>query len=383
MAAARHLYVHVPFCRSKCSYCDFYSVPYEANLVERYLRALQREASLCLEMLGELETVYIGGGTPSVLGLGELEALILAVTGSVRRTEDCEVTVEANPATLDREKVSLLREHGINRISLGVQSFSDRVLTVLGRGHSAEEAQEAIRLVAGSFENFSVDLMYGVPMQSRDLWASSLERVLSFSPPHISAYELTPEPSTPLAETLQKNLLCLPDEDAVVEMQEAASSEGCRCGYRRYEISNYCLPGFEARHNMNCWRRGEYVGLGPAAHSFEGGIRRSNVASLVRYCEMLERGVLPIDDSREISPEEAVREMVFLGLRTEEGIDLKAATAAFGAERGADTETALRKLHGFLASGLMTCSEGRLILTPLGIPLANPLMVEVMRAVGV
>lgn len=134
---------------------------------------------------------------------------------------------------------------------------------------------------------------------------------------------------------------------------------------------------------MNCWRRGEYVGLGPAAHSFEGGIRRSNVASLVRYCEMLERGVLPIDDAREISPEEAVREMVFLGLRTEEGIDLKATTAAFGAERGADTETALRKLHGFLASGLMTCSEGRLILTPLGIPLANPLMVEVMRAVGV
>lgn len=381
--ATRHLYVHVPFCRRKCDYCDFYSVPYEAGLVQRYVRALQREVSLCVGMLGEIETVYIGGGTPTVLEPGELETVILAVTARIRRTASCEFTVEANPATLDRGKVSLLRDCGVTRISLGVQSFSDEVLKVLGRGHTAAEAKEAVRLIADSFENFSVDLMYGVPLQSPRLWSLSLQQALAFTPPHISMYELTPEPSTRLFHNLESRSLVLPDEDTVVAMQEEALSEVGRCGYRRYEISNYCLAGFEVRHNVNCWRRGQYVGFGPAAHSFEGDSRRSHVSNLFAYCEALERGVLPIDQVWNISHEEAVRETVFLGLRTDVGIDLDEVVRGVGSDRTVNRDAILRKLEGFLDRGLMKYEEGRLMLTPMGTLLANPLTGEVMRAVGV
>lgn len=379
----RHLYVHVPFCQSKCPYCDFYSVRYEANLAYRYARALRRELALYAVTLGDLETVYIGGGTPSVLGYGELEAVISAITESIRREAGCEFTVEANPATLDEKKVFLLREHGVNRISLGVQSFSDSILKMLGRGHSAEEAREASRLAATSFENFSLDLIYGVPSQSRDVWVSSLKQALEFAPTHVSAYELTPEAATPLSGMLRGGGLKLPGEGTLIAMQEAAVSETASCGYRRYEISNYCVPGFQARHNLNCWRRGEYVGLGPSAHSFQGDIRRSNVSDILRYCEALERGAFPIAQTWEISPEEAVREAVFLGLRTDEGVDLMTLTSGLAESRRPDSETVLRGLQQYLDRGLMTYGRGRLTLTPMGTRLANPLMGEVMKAMGV
>jgi len=381
----KNLYVHVPFCLAKCRYCDFFSVQYGSELVGRYLDAIDRELSLHRDILDTVQTLYIGGGTPSVLEEKELQRLGAIITGHIILAQDYEYTVEVNPATLTSEKVTILRESGANRVSIGVQSFDDGMLSLLGRSHNVRQAEEAVRLATDMFESFSLDLIYGIPGQSEKGWIDTLLKALEFCPPHISAYELTPEKNTPLYNDLRSGSLQEASEDVVVQMYEICSRTLKERGFEHYEISNYSLPDRESRHNMNYWRRGEYLGIGPSAHSFAGGVRKSNVAHVERYCEMLESGSIPLEQSQRVSGEEAIREEIFLGLRTKEGIDIaKIIGQDLASVRGIDIsmdvlEQALipyRELNHVVVEG------GRLRLTEKGFSLSSAIIVVILQSLG-
>lgn len=381
----KSLYVHVPFCMAKCRYCDFFSVRYRSGLVDRYLDAVDRELSIWHDALSAVQTVYVGGGTPSVLIGSELRRLTGILAGHVIMAGDSEYTVEANPATLTDEKAAILNEGGVNRISIGVQSFDDRLLSLLGRTHDVRQAEEAVRIAADRFECFSLDLIYGIPGQTEKGWIDTLRRALEFGPHHISAYELTPEKNTPFYHDLRNGRLPEVSEDVIVQMYELCSMILKEHGYEHYEISNYSLPGRESRHNMNYWRRGQYLGIGPAAHSFIHGVRKSNVANIERYCEMLESGSAPVEHSQSVSGAEAIREEIFLGLRTKEGVDI-------GKIIGSDLPTVMgasismdeleQTLIPYRALSHVVLQGGRLRLTEKGFTLSSAIIVVILERLG-
>jgi oxygen-independent coproporphyrinogen-3 oxidase len=368
---AEYLYIHIPFCIRKCTYCDFLSIPLDEDLARDYADALKRE--IALRGGAELRTVYLGGGTPTVFPEEQLAGIFRALNDHFTVRPDAEITVEANPGTVGREKASFLRTLGVNRMSIGVQSFDDRELALLGRIHTADVAR---RTVGGlGFENVSLDLMYGIPGQSPESWKDSLRQALALEPTHISAYELTPEPGTPLVDLLKRGEMELPPEDTVIGMGDAALDMLSGAGLRQYEISNHALPGRECRHNLNYWLRGEYLGLGAGAHSFAGDRREKNVWDVREYVAMLATGELPVGESLEVSCEEALREFLFLGLRMTEGVDI----ARFREDLDLDL---MEGAQGLMAEGLMETSGGKLRLTRRGLLLFNPSLVRLMENLG-
>lgn len=368
---AEYLYIHIPFCIRKCSYCDFFSVPFDAQSAVRYSEALCREIGL--RRGGMLRTIYFGGGTPTVLPEESFEAVFKALHGHFDFSPEMEITVEANPGTIDAGKAAFLRGLGVNRLSLGVQSFSDAELKTLGRIHTAREAQQAAR--ATGFENFSLDLIHGIPGQDMGSWRTTLGHAVALGPKHISAYELTPEPGTPLVRLLSQGAVTLPSEDAIVGMAELAWDALAARGYARYEISNYSLPGRECVHNMNYWRRGKYLGLGAGAHSFDGARRWKNVSDIEAYTNHLKDGVIPVEEDIELAPAEAARETLFLGLRLAEGVD----AVVFQKVHGLDLVSAA---SGLMEEGFMEARDGRLMLTRRGFLLFNPVVVRLMEVLG-
>ncbi|GAB4388949.1 MAG: radical SAM family heme chaperone HemW [Thermodesulfovibrionales bacterium] len=365
------IYVHIPFCVRKCAYCDFPSVAHDPALAEGYVEALGREMALRAASTtgGAADTVYIGGGTPTVLSEGLLARVFASLRENFALSPGAEVTVEANPGTLNRGKADFLLGLGANRVSLGAQSFEDRELAVLGRSHTAGEAEAAARLLEGT--NFSLDLIYGVPGQDPGSWRRSLERAVGLSPAHVSAYELTPEEGTPLLAALREGRLRLPPEEEVVEMFAMAEEALSGAGLRRYEISNYALPGRQCRHNVNYWRRGPYTGLGAGAHSFDGRTRRANGPDIRGYIEALSEGRLPPAVSQETTWEDALKETVFLGLRMTEGVELQ------GPAAGAVMEAS----GGLIEEGLMEKAGGRLRLTRRGLLVSNSVFALLFEAI--
>jgi len=370
-AVAGYLYIHIPFCMRKCSYCDFFSVPFDARSASLYSEALCREIGLSKG--GRLRTIYFGGGTPTVLPEESFEAIFKALHERFDFSPEMEITVEANPGTIDAGKAAFLRGLGVNRLSLGVQSFSDTELQTLGRIHTAREAEQAAR--EAGFENISLDLIYGIPGQGIESWRATLGHAVSLGPKHISAYELTPEPGTPLVRLLSEGAVALPGEDAVVGMAELAWDFLAASGYVRYEISNYALPGRECVHNLNYWRRGKYLGIGAGAHSFDGNKRWKNVPDIDAYISRLKDGVLPVEEQMELAPAEAAGEALFLGLRLAEGVDV----GAFQKEHGLDLMSAA---SGLVREGFMEVKGGRLMLTRRGFLLFNPSVVRLMENLG-
>jgi len=323
------LYLHLPFCLRKCSYCDFASAALDEvggpPAARRYLDALAVELDLRAaseEFFGAAaETVYLGGGTPTILPPEWLADLLTRLRCRFPFPADAEITIEANPGTVDREKLSALLAAGINRISLGVQSFSDDVLRTLGRAHDAAEARNAIAAArAVGCDNLNLDLIYGVPQQTRDDWRSTLENALESRPEHISTYALSVEPGTPLAREIAAERLPAPDDDLTADMYSLAAELLPEAGHLHYEISNFALPGRECRHNRRYWANAEYLGLGASAHSHRGGFRWNNVSDLGVYVEGLEKGVLPVERAEALSARERVGEMLILGLRRAEGV---------------------------------------------------------------
>jgi oxygen-independent coproporphyrinogen-3 oxidase len=330
----RGIYVHIPFCVKKCSYCDFYSVAGDRAAIEEFRGLLVREMDLFrerfpVESVPPADTVFFGGGTPTVLGAEALCGLLSALRHRFPIAEDAEVTTEANPGTVTAEDFRALRAGGFNRISIGVQSFVPKSLRTLGRIHGIEEVRAAHRDARrAGFSSIGMDLIFGIPEQEAADWTSDLDRTVTFLPAHVSAYALAPEPGTRIHGAIGRGELAMPADDAVAEMYDEARTVLSRAGYRQYEISNFARPGEECRHNLKYWRREGVAGLGPSAHGLlfppgEGplGMRTSNPPSLSEYRSRIREGRLPWEDVHPCTREDAWKESLIAGLRMVEGID--------------------------------------------------------------
>ncbi|MBI4219989.1 MAG: radical SAM family heme chaperone HemW, partial [Chloroflexi bacterium] len=280
------LYVHVPFCATKCPYCDFNTYAGIEPLIPDYIAALRKELETWGGLLQKpkVGTVFLGGGTPSYLPAESLAALMATIRGAFELHPGAEVTIEANPDDCDPEKLSAARATGVDRISIGVQSFDDTLLKALGRRHDSTQATAAVRMArAARFENLNADLMFGLPDQSFAQWRDSLARVIDLSPDHVSLYGLTLEPNTPLAAWVKAGTVAEPDPDIAADMYEHAEDVMGAAGFRHYEISNWARPGFESRHNLVYWTNGSYLGVGPGAHSYVADTRFANSKSPREY----------------------------------------------------------------------------------------------------
>lgn len=369
-----YLYIHIPFCIRKCIYCDFLSMRYDDNIAGEYITSLTNEFSLRKELAGEIRTIYIGGGTPTTLSAHELTRLIQGLRTSFTVSPDAEITIEANPGTIDKEKVAALADAGVNRFSLGIQSFIDRELQLLGRVHNSDDAVRAIEIMRYSgVRNLSIDLIYGMPGQTMREWSYTLSKTLDLSPEHISAYELTPEEGTPLFDSIKDGSLQKPDEDIIIRMYHHAIDALTASGYKHYEISNFARPGFECRHNLNYWDRGQYIGFGAGAHSFIGDKRIKNTSDINRYINELKTGKLSIEDATEISCEDAIKEFIFLGIRKTGGLNVK----GFRDDLGIDLLDISDKL---INDGLLMSDGNYLRLTRKGIVVSNTVIIQMFEA---
>ena len=325
------LYVHIPFCLSKCPYCDFYSET-GTSTVSAWLAALEQEMLLYKHSFQKFDTLYIGGGTPTVLGKVVLQNLFDKLYRHFSFTDGAEITVEANPGDVTGEKLATLEEWGVNRISLGVQSFDDKDLTFLKRRHTGKAAVEALDLIRShGFNSLGVDLIYGIPGQTEDGWLKTLERAVSFHPEHISCYQLTAAENTKLWEMLERGEVKLPDESEGEALFLATAEYLEDHRYLHYEISNFA-HGEEnrSRHNQKYWQHTPYLGLGPSAHSFQDGKRWWNVRSVEHYCRALKEGRVPVGGEETLTREQLELESLYLGLRTSGGVNLEQVTANGG-----------------------------------------------------
>ncbi len=321
------LYLHIPFCLKKCSYCDFYSLPASSAIIDRYGRALEKELAFKALSYGSMpvNTLYLGGGTPSLLSAQALGSIMDSIKACWELDEQAEISLEANPATLDEGRLQSIREAGFNRISLGVQSFQDQELKILGRSHSAQDARDSIEMIKDSgLSNFNLDLIYGIPGQTISKWQENLAQALGAEPAHISVYLLQLDEQTPLARDIRSGYFQLSSEDREAEMYDLAVKMIEEAGLVQYELSNFARPGQECRHNLGYWRAREYVGIGAGAVSFKAGGRFLNQRNLVGYLEKLEKEQEPETEELErMERAELAADAIILGLRLCEGINLE------------------------------------------------------------
>jgi oxygen-independent coproporphyrinogen-3 oxidase len=365
------LYIHIPFCVGKCPYCGFYSTPYTPEKADEFIIALNREASRCKSEFSDriFYSVYIGGGTPTILSSPQASRVLDIITENFHLAEHLEFTVEANPNSITKKTLSTWRERGVNRLSLGVQSFSGEMLLTLGRPHTAAHAEEAFLLARDAgFQNIGIDLIYGIPGQTMSQWEATLDRAKRCRPEHLSVYSLSLDDGSRWKEEAVAGSFALPDDDLAADMYEYAVTALARAGYVRYEISNFALPGRECRHNVNYWVRGEYLGLGPGASSYLSGRRHHTVADTEEYSRRLSAGESTVADAEFPGPEQASREAILLNLRTMKGIDLHRYEKEYGSRY---LEKLERNMTPLLKAGLLRISGGRMHLTDRGILLSN------------
>lgn len=365
------LYLHIPFCEIKCRYCDFFSVT-ELSRITDFLDAICREMNLRGKVFKFFDTLYIGGGTPSVLRPDQLNRLLEHLHQHFTISKEAEITLEANPADISVSVMKELRSLGINRLNIGVQSFDNHILEFLGRRHNGRQAIRAIEasLQAG-FGNFGIDLIYGIPGQKRNTWIKTLEQALTFQIPHLSCYQLTVEPETPLGQSYKKGLILTPDNDELFELFMDTSEFLEKAGYCHYEVSNFARGDSRiSRHNSKYWHHIPYLGLGPSAHSFDGEKRWMNVRSLEDYIQRLNQGKLPMEFCENLTREELQFEALFLGFRTSAGIDLDDFEEKFGWNLWSVKE---RDYELLLDAGHLKIVNGRLQPTRTGMALADSL----------
>lgn len=381
LAASAGLYVHVPFCRRKCPYCSFHSFPPQPGDIARFLAAIQAQMRLAAT-LPEVRaltfaTVFFGGGTPSLLPVEPLAGLLAEARRLFAFTvEEPEISVEVNPGTVDAAGLTHLRRAGFNRLSVGVQSLDDAELRLLGRIHRGAEALEVIAAARGAgFANLSFDLMYGLPGQTVEAWQATLDRAMALAPVHLSMYELTVEQGTPFALAAGRGDWRLPGEDEILAMMAAIDSTVGASDLQRYEISNYATAGSQCRHNLNYWRNGCYLGLGPGAVSALKGERRLAVADLEAFCRTVAAGSPGWCESERLHREAAFRETVVMGLRMTAGVELAELRQRFGIDLPEYYGPTLARL---LDRHLLVLRDGRLFLSARGLPLANQVMAELV-----
>ena len=372
------LYLHIPFCRSKCIYCDFYSLPSAEDRMDRYAAALCRHLKETAPQAAPytVDTVYFGGGTPSYLGVKRLKKLLKAVEKDYSLSREAEVTMEANPDSLrDWRDVRALRRAGVNRISLGVQSTDDAELKTIGRVHTFAQVREAVDAVRrGGVKNLSLDLIYGLPDQTMERWQATLAQAADLGPEHLSCYGLKVEEGTPLWR--MRESLVLPDDDLQADMYLWAVDFLARRGYEQYEISNFARPGFASRHNLKYWTLQEYAGFGPGAHSDFGGVRYAFVRDLAAYCAGVESGGSILSESERISDRERHREYLMLGLRTAAGISRR----AFESRCRTSFDPIEGVLEKLAAPGYARKEGDRWRLTPVGFLVSNQIIGQALEA---
>ncbi len=387
------IYIHIPFCIQKCLYCDFLSMPAPRSQQAAYVRALVREMeSQAPYYKGyRAETVFLGGGTPSLLSVEEIGAVFACLRDCYQVVRDAEITMEMNPGTVTEEKLAACQKAGVNRISLGLQSADNVQLRRLGRIHTWEMFLQSYRLCRGyGFDNINIDLMSGLPGQSPASWKDTLEKTIALSPEHISAYSLIIEEGTPFYEKYggmggadaQRGAWsreeALPDEDTEREMYEFTGRFLAKQGYARYEISNYARPGKACRHNCTYWTRGEYAGFGLGAASMVADRRWSNVRGMQEYLDMWlnpnpDAGAVRVMDAHDLSGQERMEETMYLGLRMTQGVSLTEFRRTFGCEM---EEIYGEVLGRYLAMGLLRRTGDRVSLTDRGIDVSNYVLAD-------
>ena len=373
------IYIHVPFCAKKCAYCDFASFPGREADWGRYFDEIMAEIRLWSEttdfgLLSEkyrIKTLFIGGGTPTLVDAGYIEKTIDACRRIAPFEPGAEITAEGNPGTLTPGKLAAYRRAGVNRLSLGAQSFDEGLLRSLGRIHTAGQIGEAVTMAReAGFDNINLDLMYALPGQGMDQWADALDAAIALGVEHLSAYSLIVEPGTPMAARVALGAATVPDDDAVNAMQRQAIARLDAAGYRRYEISNYARPGRECRHNLVYWNRGDYLGLGCAAHSLLGGRRFHNPESLDDYLAGVRR-----QDEVRLTLRDEMEETLMLSTRTVRGLDLAAWENAYGAPFERRREAAIGRLE---RGGLIEIGGGHLRLTTRGMEVQDAVVLELL-----
>lgn len=380
------LYVHIPFCQTKCPYCDFNTYAAIEPLMPQYVAALRAEITQWGAVLGRpaVSSVFFGGGTPSYLPEGDLTALMQAIGSSFEITSGAEITVEANPDDLSPGKLESIRSAGINRLSIGVQSLDDGLLEVLGRRHSAQDALRAYSAaLSAGFDNISLDLMYGLPDQTLDQWQETVAAIVDLQPTHVSMYCLTLEGGTPMEKAISSGTTSDPDPDLAADMYLAAEDAMQRTGYRHYEISNWAMPGRESRHNLTYWRNGQFLGVGPGAHSYLARTRFHNLRSPREYIRRMD-GRLPrpgtdvstqmlqempaVDSVEAIEQPMEMAETMMMGLRLDTGIVEAEFAARFGRSLSDVYAGVIPELHEL---GLIETEGGAVRLTDRGRLLGN------------
>ena len=376
------IYIHIPFCKKKCIYCNFYSIVSTKN-IEQYVEAMITEmCDMRYEMCenrkigkSEINTIYFGGGTPTLLSVSLLEKIINAISENFKVDDEAECTIEANPEQCSLEYLSELKNLGFNRISIGIQSFNDDILQFLGRTHSETDALLAIANAQKTgFENISVDLIYGIPLRSLQDWAQELKTVFQLPVKHLSAYSLTVEENTLLHKKIfQQKLQNIDDEDSLQEMR-LLMNEAEKHGFEHYEVSNFALKNYHSKHNSNYWNRTPYLGFGASAHSFIDNTRSWNIANVEKYIQAIENHE-PFFEIEHLTSVEQYNEFVLLGLRTKNGVDVKHLAERFGIEKRDYFLNALQKID----SQFYEKQSDSICITKAGLPLLDYITVNLIQ----
>lgn len=356
------IYLHIPFCKQACHYCDFH---FSTSLKKKpqLLEAMRREIKLrSTELEGPLQTIYFGGGTPSLLAEDELRDLLEIIHCTFEVVEQAEITLEANPDDIDEDKLIAWRRAGINRLSIGVQSFFEEDLRWMNRAHNAAEAIECIQLSKRYFDNISIDLIYGIPGMSLARWSENLQQSLSLSVPHLSCYALTVEQGTALDYFIRKGKVKQLDDDLAHQHYELLLDQLGQEGYQNYEFSNFGLPGYYSKNNMAYWTGKPYLGIGPSAHSYDGKVRSWNVANNSKYVQSLSDGELPLERET-LSQVDRFNEMIMTRLRVQQGLSLTEVLEIFG-DKYMDHLVGMAKAE--INEGLLLLEDDRLMVTRKG-----------------
>lgn len=371
------IYFHIPFCKTKCTYCDFFSKT-DFNQKTRVLRAMLLEMERRENYLTDknIATVYFGGGTPSILSIDDIKQLLEALKKHFILLPHAEITLEANPDDLSFEYLKSLRKIGINRLSMGIQSFDDEQLAFINRRHTSQTALHAVKNAQqAGFDNISIDLIYGLPLQTMESWKIQLEKAFTLNVQHISAYGLTYEKNTVLWEQRQQGKVTVADDELMIAMYEHLVEKCAENGFEQYEISNFAKNGFRSRHNSAYWTQTPYLGIGPSAHSYDGASRQWNIPSIITYCKNIEEEK-PYFEREELTENDQYNDYVMVRLRTREGIDLEYIQHAFG-EKTFNYLT--KSAQKYLKNNLLKLTNKFFTLTRQGILLSNQVMEDLMK----